>query len=374
MFTIKEVKTKKDIKKFINFPLELYKDCPYYVPNLYKDEYKLFTKNNPYIKTCDYKFYICINENNQVVGRIGVIIQHAYNQKKNELRARFTRFHSINNQEVANLLLDKAYEYAKEKKMNIICGPLGFSDLEREGLLVEGFEYLSTFEEEYNYPYYQTLIENYGFQEEVAWLEHRLFKNENVDKRLQIVADKLLKKYKLHIPNCKNIKQFTKRYKDKLFSLLDETYKDLYQTVPFTEEMKDSIITSFKLITDIKHTNVIVDENDNVVCFGVSFPSLSNAMIKCKGHLNLKGLITTLKSIKHPTSYDLGLVGVKKEYEKTGVTACLFLKINDMLVEENVEYVETNLNLEYNKDILNCWKRFNHIQHKKRKAYIKYIK
>ena len=173
MIEVREVKTKKEQKEFLNFPLDLYDNNPYFVPPLYGDEKKIFKKNYMYLDQAE-AIYFNAYKDNKIVGRISGIIQNAANEKNNEKRVRFTRFDSIDDQEVANALFSKVEAWAKEKGMDTVVGPLGFSDLEREGLLVEGFDQLSTFEEQYNYDYYPKLVENYGFVKEVDWLESKL--------------------------------------------------------------------------------------------------------------------------------------------------------------------------------------------------------
>ena len=173
MIEIQEVKTGKQIKEFIEFPLRLYKNNPYFVPPLYSDEKSLFKDENVYAEQAESVFFLAV-ENGKTVGRIQGILQRVSNQKWGQKRVRFTRFDSINNQDVANALFAAVESWGREKGMNEIVGPLGYSDLDREGLLIEGFEELSTFEEQYNYPYYASLLENYGYQKEVDWVESKL--------------------------------------------------------------------------------------------------------------------------------------------------------------------------------------------------------
>ena len=248
MYKIKEVKSHRDINKFIKFPMFLYKDCPYYVPMLISDEKKIFKKDYVYNLTCETIFFLCEDDNNQVVGRIEGIIQKAANEKWNQKRVRFTRFDSIDNQDVANMLLDAVVNWAKEFGMQEMVGPLGYSDLEREGLLIEGFDKLQTYEEQYNYDYYQKLLENYGFGKDVDWVEYKLFPPKAVDPMINKVSEKVQQKFHLRLYQPKSISQFIKEYKDQFFEIIDTTYNKLYGTVPFTKEMMESSIGSFKLI------------------------------------------------------------------------------------------------------------------------------
>ena len=205
MFTIKEVKTKKEQKEFVEFPIKLYKGCPYFVPPLYGDEMAMFKKDYHYYDQAESIFFNAYDDNNKMVGRIQGILQNASNEKWNQKRVRFTRFDCIDNQEVANLLFESVENWTKEKNMAEVVGPLGFSDLEREGLLIEGFNEISTFEEQYNYSYYPKLIENLGYTKEVDWLERQLKAPKEIDPRYKKISQLMMKKYKLHYGTAKNI-------------------------------------------------------------------------------------------------------------------------------------------------------------------------
>ncbi len=372
MIEVLEVKTKRQQKEFLNFPLKLYKDNPYFVPPLYSDEKKIFKKNYVYYDQAEAIYYNAY-QNGQIVGRISGIIQYASNKKCHEKRVRFTRFDAINSQEVANALFSKVEKWAKDKGMDTIVGPLGFSDLEREGLLIEGFEELSTFEEQYNYDYYKTLIENYGFEKEVDWTERKLYLPKVVDERISKISSMMMKRYNLKFGEAKNTKDFIKKYANKFFDIIDETYVNIYGSVPFTDGMRKMMIDNFKLIVDIKHVAVIVDEHDNVVCFGICFPSIAKAVQKSRGRLTPLGIINILKAIKKPKVLDLGLIGVLPEYQQKGISSAILNEVMKMLASGDIEYAETNLNLETNNSIQNQWKSFDSILHKRRRAFVKKI-
>lgn len=372
MITVKEVKTKKDIKAFLDFPLELYKNCEYFVPPLYGDEKKMFLKNFVYNDTCESVFFLAESDG-KTVGRISGIIQKASNEKNNEKRVRFTRFDAIDDVNVSSALFSAVESWAKNKGMTEICGPLGYSDLEREGLLIYGFNELSTFEEQYNYDYYPALVEAYGFKKEVDWEERKLYAPDVPDEKLYRVSDMMLKKLGLRFATCKSVNEFLNRYGDKIFALLDESYDHLYGTVPFTDGMKKMMIANFKLIVDLKYVNVIVDENDNVACFGVCFPSIGKAVQKSGGKLTLPCIIRVLKALKKPEVLDLALIGVKPEYLRQGVSSALIAAIMKMLENPAIDHAETNLNLEDNLSMINQWKRFKEVLHKKRRSYVKTI-
>ena len=372
MIEIREVKTKKEQKEFIEFPLKLYKNNPYFVPPLYGDEKKLFGSKNVYCDQAESVYYNAYKDG-KMVGRIHGILQKAANEKWNQKQVRFTRFDAIDDREVSDALFNKLAEWAKEKGMDELVGPLGFSDLEREGLLIEGFDQLSTFEEQYNYEYYKTLIENYGFEKDVDWVERKLSAPEKIDERIPKIADMMMKKYNLHRGYAKNTNDFLKRYADAFFEILDATYTDLYQTVPFTPAMKKMLIDNFKLIVDIKYVAVILDENDRVVCFGLCFPSIAKAVQKSGGRLTPGAIVRLLKALKKPEIIDLALIGVLPEYKSKGISSTLIWGVMEMLTGGTVKYAETNLNLEDNLPIQNQWKIFDNVLHKRRRCFKKKI-
>ena len=365
------VVTKKDRKEFVEYPLRLYKGNPYFVPPFYSDEMKLFTDKNIYTKTCTSSFFLA-KRGNKTVGRIQGIVQKQYNALRGVTQARFTRFDCEDNAETAKALFDTVEKWAKEQGMDEVVGPLGYSDLEREGLLIEGFDYLATFEEQYNYPYYAGLIENCGYVKDVDWLEQRLFSLKEDPERFTSILDRAMKKHNLHFGDQSlGKKKFIQRYQKGIFECLDECYKDLYGTVPFTEEMKKQIIEQFTLFIDPKYVAVICDENEEVVAFGLSLPGLGEAVQKSGGKLTPACLIRLLKALKNPKSIDLALVGIMPKYRNSGLTVFMLKALKDCLDMPSVEYLETNLNLEDNVAIRATWKRFDHIQHKRRRSYIK---
>ena len=370
MIQIVPVKTKKEQKEFICFPLELYKNNPYFVPPLYADEKKMFKKDFVYNDTCEFACFLA-KDQGKTVGRIQAILSLPSNKKTGEKRVRFTRFDCIKNEEVARALFNAVENFAISRGMDTVCGPLGFSDLEREGLLIEGFNELSTFEEQYNFEYYGEFIENLGYNKEVDWTESKIFAPKEGEAEMQKMADFVMKRYNLHIGKAKNVSDFLNKYADAFFNLLDISYENLYGTVPFTDGMKKIMIDNFKLIIDLKHVVVILNEKEELVCLGICFPSLAKAVQKSGGRLTPAAIIRVLKAIKNPEIIDLGLIAVHPDYLNRGVTAIISAELIKMLKNGNVKYAETNLNLENNFAILNQWKRFDSVTHKRRRAYVK---
>ncbi len=372
MITVKEVSTGRERRDFLDFPLRLYRGNPCFVPPLYADEKKIFRKDYVYNDCCDAVYFNAYDPSGKMVGRISGIIQRAANEKNRERRARFTRFDSIDDPEVAAALFGAVEDWARKRGMDTVCGPLGFSDLEREGLLIEGFDQPSTFEEQYNADYYQRLIESLGYEKEVDWFESQLrYPSPERVAELEKAADIVAKRYKLRFGEAKSINDFLKKYADDFFRLIDLSYDKLYGTVPFTDGMKKMMIDNFKLLLDLRFVSVILDENGKVVCVGLCIPSISEAIRKSNGHLTPAALVRILRAKARPKVIDLALVGVDPEYANRGIPIMMIAGMMKMLESSGVEYAETNLNLEDNYSIRNMWKRFEQKENKRRRSYVK---
>lgn len=367
---LREVKTRKEIRDFVNFPLRLYKGNPYFVPCFYADELALFKDDYLYRDQADYVCY-SVYDGKKIVGRIVGILQKVSNEKWKQKRVRFNRFDCIDDQEVADMLLGAVEDWARSLGMDEAVGPLGFSDMEREGLLIEGFDYLSTFEEQYNYSYYQRLIENHGYTKEVDWLERRLFLKGKPSERLTRFSNLIMERNHLHFAAAKNTKDFLKKYGEKFFELCEKTYDPLYMTVPFSENIKKSLVKSFELIIDLRFVAMILDENENPICFGLVFPSIGQAIQKSGGRMTPATLIRLLRAIKKPRVLDFALIGVDPAYVNRGIPAVLLGKTQEYLAMAGIEYAETNLNLETNQSVQNLWKNFESIQHKRRRSFVR---
>lgn len=370
--TIIRVTTSSQKKAFVQFPLRLYKNNPYFVPPLYGDEMAQFKKKHAYSDTCDTVFFLAM-KGKKVAGRIQGILQRQSNDLRSEKRVRFTRFDAIDDLAVARALFDAVENWAKEQGMDTVCGPLGYSDLEREGMLIEGFDQLSTFEEQYNYEYYPKLLESCGYQKEIDWYEFRLRAPKEQNPMLGKVAQRALELSKLHVvdPSKMSKRKYIETYKDSIFECLDECYRHLFGTVPFTENMKKQMIDQFILILNKEYLVVICDENERVVAFALCIPGIGKALQKSGGRLTLPAICKVLHSSQHPKTLDLGLIGVLPEYQNAGINAVMLEQLIDMLASGKVEYAETNLNLETNTQVMAQWKYFDATQHKRRRSYIK---
>lgn len=370
MIEIQTVRTKKQQKEFLEFPLKMYRNNPFFVPPLYGDEKRIFRPDFVYNDTCKSEYFLAVKDG-VTVGRISAIIQNASNEKTGEKRVRFTRFDSIDDKEVAKALFDAVENFARSNGMDTVCGPLGYSDLEREGLLIEGFDELSTFEEQYNAEYYGALVEECGYSKEVDWVESKIYAPDEGAEAMEKTAQFVMKRYNLYIGEAKSVSDFLKKYADGFFELLDIAYDGLYGTVPFTDGMKKMMMDNFRLIIDLKHVVVVLNEENKIVCLGICFPSLAKALQKSQGRLTLPALFRVLKAIKHPEIIDLGLIAVHPDYLNKGVNAIVAAGLMKMLTEDGVKYAETNLNLENNYAIRNQWKHFKSVQHKRRRSYVK---
>lgn len=374
MVEIREVKTRKEAKAFTEFPLKMYKDNPYFVPPLYMSEKECFKKKNPFASACDTIYFLAYKDG-KAVGRISGIIQKDANAKWNRRRVRFTRFDSINDQEVADALFDAVEKWAKEKGMTEICGPLGFNDLEREGLLIEGFDELSTFEEQYNADYYQHLIEKHGFKGEIDWTERelRLPKDPAQIEKYKRVSSLIQKKYKLEYITEKSVPIFVKKHKDEFFQLLDDTYSELYGTCPIRKEVQEELLVGFKLLLRSDNIMAVKNEKGEMICFGLYFPSIAKAVQPSGGRLTPGTILRVLKTIKNPEVLDLGLMGVRKDYRNMGVPAMLMTRMMEILQSGKIEHIETNLTLVTNLNIITLLEHLDFKVHKRRRSYLKSI-
>ena len=259
--------------------------------------------------------------------------------------------------------------------MDSVCGPLGYSDLEREGLLIDGFDQLSTFEEQYNYDYYPALLEACGYGKEIDWLEFKLKAPSIPNPMLGRVAERALELSKLHVVDTSKMskRKYIDTYKDGFFDCLDECYRHLFGTVPFTENMKKQMIDQFMLILNKEYLVILCDENERVVAFALCIPGIGQALQKSGGRLTPGALFRVLRDARNPKIIDLGLIAVLPEYQNAGVNAVMLWEMIKCLQSGKVEYAETNLNLETNTQVMAQWKYFDATQHKRRRSYIKTI-
>lgn len=373
MIEIKEITSRKDVRTFVDFPTKLYEGVEQYSYPLRMDELNMFNpKKNSSYQYCDVAMFLAYKDK-KVVGRIAVMVQGLYNEKMNEKRARFTRFDCINDIEVAKALFNTAENWAKNKGMEVVHGPLGFNDLDCEGLIVEGFDERCTYEARYNFEYYKDLIEACGYTKEIDWLERKIFPPKEKNERVDRIADIVARRYKLRFVQETSKKEFLKKYKDGMLDVLDKAYSPLYGVVPYTDDVKEQLVAQFKMFLSLKFMFAIVNEKDEVVCFGVSIPQLNKALYKSKGRLTLPALIKVVKALKSPKVVDFAIIGVRPDYANEGVGALAIKYLMDNMEKAGVEYCETNLCLENNLKINSTWEYFDHVVHRRRRAYVKKI-
>ena len=372
---IKKVSSKKELKTFIRFNYELYKGNPYSVPDLYDDMLGTFSpKRNAAFEFCEADYFLAYN-NNKVVGRVAAIINKRANETWNKKEVRFGWIDFIDDIEVSEALLDTVARWGKERGMEAMVGPLGFTDMDAEGMLIEGFDQLSTMSTIYNFPYYPQHLEKLGFEKEADWVEFKLTVPDKLPEKFVRISEIILQKYKLRIKKLKRKEIKTKNYGQKIFDLINEAYAPLYGYSKMTQRQIDQYIKMYLPLIDLRMVSLVEDENGELVAVGISMPSLSEALQKAKGKMLPFGWYHLLKAlfIKKPQVLDLLLVGVKPEYQSKGVNALLFYDLVPIYQQMGFKYGESNPELELNKKVQSQWSAFESVQHKRRRAYKKML-
>ncbi|OPX25915.1 MAG: hypothetical protein B1H06_06805 [Candidatus Cloacimonas sp. 4484_143] len=369
---IKEVQNKKDLKKFVSFPYRLYKGSKYWIPPLRNDEFNILDKKkNPAFDFCDVKLWLAY-KNEKVVGRIAGIINHRFIEKWRDKYCRFGWIDFIDDENVSKFLLETVENWAKENGMEAVHGPLGFTDLDPEGMLIQGFEELGTIATIYNYPYYPKHLEKYGYSKDIDWIEFEVRVPEKVPKKIERIANIVEKKYGLTVLKTKSSKDL-KPYTKEIFKVLNEAFEPLYGVVPLTEKQIDKYINNYIGIIPHKYISIILDEFGKIAAFGITMPSLSKAFQKAKGRLFPFGFLHIMKALKHNNLVDLYLVAVRPDFQGKGINTLLFKDLIQTYIEHKIERAETNIELENNTKVQAQWKFFDRRQHKRRRCYIKHL-
>lgn len=372
MIEIKEVITKKDLKKFIQFPNDLYKDNKYYVPSLFSDELVNFNpKKNPAYEFCETRLFLAYRDN-KIVGRICGLISHAYNKKVNRNIIRFTRFDVIDDIEVSKALISKVEEWGKSRGLNEIMGPIGFTDIDQQGMLIEGFDEMDLSITLYNHEYYKKHMEEIGFRKDADWVEFQVYMPEETDSRLTRVSDMVKKRYGFYRMSFKNHKEL-KPYAYQALQVINNAFLKLYGTVPLTDAIIDKAIREYVPMVNLDFTIVIANKENEVIGFGLLMPSLAEAFKKSKGRLLPFGIFRMLRALKKLDILEMYFIAVKPEYQKMGVNAIIMDEAIKMAVKHKVKFAETGPELDYNNDVLDQWKNFPHRQHRRRRSWIKDI-
>ncbi len=371
---IKQVETKSELKKFIRFNYELYKDNPYSVPDIYEDMLDTFSEKNPAMDFCDAIYYLAYRDG-VIVGRIAGIINKKANERWKQKMVRFGYIDFIDDMDVSKALIDAVATWGKAHGMDTIQGPLGFTDMDAEGMLVEGFEELGTNATIYNYPYYPKHIEALGFEKEADWIELLMTvpRETGVPERLTRIAKIVIEKYGLQIKKYKSIKKLRDDYGREIFQVINEAFKPLFGYSELSDKQIDHYVKIYIPFIDLKLVSIITDRDGKLICVGISMPSLSKALQKAKGRLFPFGWFYLLKALKwkKPDTLDLMLVGLLPEYQGKGVNAVLFYDLLPNYISEGYKYVETNPELEVNSKVQSQWIYFERRQHKRRRCFKK---
>lgn len=370
---IKEVVTKKDLKKWIEFPNKLYRDIEYYVPFLASDEEETFSiDKNPAYAFCETKLYLAY-QGSEIVGRIAGLINYAYNQKWNKNAIRFTRFDFIDDFEVSQMLFDKVVCWGKEKGFTEIMGPIGFTDMDHEGMLVDGFEEINLSITFYNYPYYIKHMERLGMQKDVDWIEYRINVPETLDPRFEKISKHLIAKNGYEVVTYNNRKVL---YQDafEAFKIIDIAFSKLYGTVPLTPEVIKHAIDGYIPVVNLDYICSIKDKDGKIIGFGVLVPSIAKALKKSDGKLFPLGLFRMLKALNGKNdTLEMFFVAVHPDFQSLGLPAILIHELAKKIIGNGVKYCETGPMLETNTAVHSMWRHFEKRQHRRRRCYIKNI-
>ncbi|WP_291529490.1 N-acetyltransferase [Bacteroides sp. UBA939] len=374
--TIKKVSTSKELRQFIRFNYRLYKGNPYSVPDLYDDMlHTLSRKKNAAFEFCEADYFLAYKDN-KIVGRIAAIINHRANDTWDKKNVRFGWIDFIDDPEVSDALIRAAEDWGKERGMTHIQGPMGFTDFDAEGMLVEGYDQLSTMATIYNYPYYPQHLERMGFEKEADWVEFKIHVPDSVPDKHKRISDLIQRKYNLKIKKCTSSKELSRKYGQAIFELMNEAYKPLFGYSALSQRQIDQYVKMYLPIIDLRMVPLITDAEDNLIAAGISMPSLSKALQKAHGRLLPFGWYHILKALfmkKRADTLDLLLIAVKPEYQNKGVNALLFSDLIPVARDLGFIFAESNPELELNKKVQAQWEYFKTEQHKRRRAFIKAI-
>lgn len=374
-YKVVEVTTRKQLMMFIKFPDELYKDCKQYVPALHSEQIYSLTKVSS-LKYCSRKMWMVLDygtgSKGKVVGRICGMINPRYNEKYGTKRARFGWFDTINDIEVAGLLVSTAERWAEDQGMNEIHGPLYYNTLGKQGMLVEGFDNIPPFNCIYNYPYYNELIESLGFVKECDWLQYKMVADRGVPEKVTRIAGMLKQRYNLHEGSIKRLKRDKKMIKH-FFDVYNDSFADsVYNFIPFTdEEVQEEAKAAMKFLND-KTSVIILDDNNRPVAFGIAFPTISRALQKAKGKLFPFGWYHIWKAAHTLDTVDLMLNGAVPEWQNTGVSAVYHCAISERCIKYGTHWAIANPQIESN-GAVNVWSRYEHELFMRRRCYVKTI-
>lgn len=372
MVSIVEVTTKAQLRRFVDYPNQLYKDVPQFVPATYGDDLADWDRSkNPAFSYCDARCWL-VERDGEIVGRIGAIRSRKANEKWGVNRMRFTQTDFIDDPEVSAALFAVVEDWARELGCAAVHGPLGFTDMDREGMLVEGFDRRSCFFTYYNYPYYIDHMTALGYVKDVDWIEELITvpTDEKIIRRWEKLSYFVLKRNNLHIVEPKNRLAYLPLLKP-FFDLVNVAYAPLYGTVELTEQQIKKYSSKFAPLINPNTTCFVMDKNDRMIAFGVGAPSLATALQKHRGRLFPTGWIDVLKAFRKNDTVDLLLIAVHPDYQARGVNAIILSKAMKGCLKMGIKEAETGPMLELNDKVQSQWKDFQTEQHKRRRCFIK---
>lgn len=372
---IVEVTTRSQLRKFVTVPNVMYKEIPQFVPSFYGDDLADWDKTkNPAFAYCEAKAYLAYKDG-KIVGRIGAIINHRANEKWQTNRMRFSQVDFIDDPQVSDALFAAVEAWAKERGCEEVHGPLGFCDLDREGMLVEGYEKRNMFITYYNHPYYNEHLTRLGYQKDTDWIEYKIMVPNETEKSYQTIskmAEVVAKRGNYHKVDWKQKSQY-KNYVLQFFKLVNVAYSNLYGTVDLSEEQIEKYANKFIPLINPDFCCLVMDENEELAGFGVCAPSVAEAMKKSNGKLFPFGWIGVLKALRKNTAVDLLLIAVRPELQSKGVNAIIMDHIMKSCNKNGIVYAETGPQLETNSKVLSQWRIFDIEQHKRRRCYVKKV-
>jgi len=369
---IKEVVSKKDLKNFIRFPHTLYEDNPYWVPPLHFDEMTtLRKKSNPAFEFCEAKYWLAYKEN-KIAGRIAGIINERAIQIWGKKHARFGWIDFIDDQEVSGALLSTVEQWTRRKGMCGLLGPMGFTDFDKEGMLIDGFNEMGTLATIYNHAYYPRHLENLNYKKEVDWIEFQFQFKGIVNEKVQRIANIAMKRHNLKVHIFKKAKEILP-FAIEIFALLNDSYKDLFGFVPLSEKQVAFYTKQYFSFIRPEFLSMVLDSNNKVAAVVINMPSLSRALRKANGKIFPFGFIHILKAIKSNDTADLYLIAVRRDLQGKGVNAILLNEVDKVFVRNNITTAESAPQLETNERVIAQWEHFEHRQHKRRRCFIKIL-
>ena len=372
---IKTVESAKELREFVKFPLRLYKDCPYYVPNLYLDELTALNPDkNPMGKYSKSKKFLAYKDG-KIAGRVMAIINEIANRNWNHAEVRFGWIDFIDDKEVSKALIEAVIAFGKENGMTQISGPLGFTDFDNEGCVVEGFDDISSFMLKYNYPYYGEHFEALGMGKINDWMEYRIYVPDEVPEKIVRASALISERYGLKIRKITKREVKKEKYGQKIFDLVNRTYCELFDFTVLPPEVIDSYVDTYLGLLDLKYVTLIEDKDGKLVALAVSMPSLAHAVHKCRGYLFPFGWWHVIKSmyLKHEEALELMLIAVDPEYRNRGVHAMLFNELIPAIKEGGFKYGESNAEMESNNKVQNLWNDYRREFKRRRRVFSKEI-